>query len=197
MYVYCGSGGVVGVEPTEGKQLWETTDWKISIATVPSPVPLPDGRVFLSGGYNAGSLMLRLSQTEETWGAETLFRLEADIFGATQQTPVFLDGNLYGIRPDGQFVCLDLEGNLVWTSGAEVDYGLGPFLPAGGLFFAMDDSGKITLFEASTTGYRELAQTEALQGREAWAPLTLAGGRLLAREMTNMVCLEVGAAARN
>ena len=38
MYVYCASGGVVGVSAKDGRLLWESTDWKISIATVPSPV---------------------------------------------------------------------------------------------------------------------------------------------------------------
>ena len=60
MYVYCASKGVVGVSAKDGSILWETTDWKISIATVPSPLILSDGRIFLTGGYNAGSLMLQL-----------------------------------------------------------------------------------------------------------------------------------------
>ena len=62
MYVYCANNGVVGVSAKDGSILWETTDWKISIATVPSPLILSDGRIFLSGGYNAGSLMLQASQ---------------------------------------------------------------------------------------------------------------------------------------
>ena len=48
MYVYCGSGGVVGVSAQDGSILWDTSDWKISIATVASPIPLADGRIFFS-----------------------------------------------------------------------------------------------------------------------------------------------------
>ena len=59
-YVYCANKGVVGVDAKDGALLWETTDWKIGIATVPSPVVLPDGKIFLTGGYGAGSLMLQL-----------------------------------------------------------------------------------------------------------------------------------------
>ena len=55
MYVYCGKGGVAGVSADDGSLLWDTTDWKISIATVPSPVILPEGKIFLSGGYNSGA----------------------------------------------------------------------------------------------------------------------------------------------
>lgn len=59
MYVYAGSGGVAGVDAQTGKLLWETTAWKVKIAAVPSPVPLGDGRILLTGGYDAGSMMMR------------------------------------------------------------------------------------------------------------------------------------------
>ena len=48
MYVYCANNGVVGVSAKDGAILWETTDWKISIATVPSPLILDGGRIFLT-----------------------------------------------------------------------------------------------------------------------------------------------------
>ena len=45
-YVYCASGGVVGVNTKDGAALWETGDWKISIATVPVTRPLRTGASF-------------------------------------------------------------------------------------------------------------------------------------------------------
>ena len=45
--------------PRRASVLWHTDAWKIGIATVPTPVPVGDDRVFFSGGYNAGSLMMR------------------------------------------------------------------------------------------------------------------------------------------
>ena len=87
MYVYCANNGVVGVSAKDGSILWETTDWKISIATVPSPLILSDGRIFLTGGYNAGSLMLQLRKEGDRLVPQTLFKLEPEVFGATQHTP--------------------------------------------------------------------------------------------------------------
>ena len=37
MYVWCASGGVVGVSADDGALLWELTDWQIRIANVPTP----------------------------------------------------------------------------------------------------------------------------------------------------------------
>ena len=192
MYVYCANSGVVGVSARDGSMLWETTEWKISIATVPSPLVLDNGRIFLSGGYDAGSLMLQISKEGERYAVKTLFKLVPQVFGATQHTPLVYENHIYGVRPDGKFVCLDLDGKAAWTSDSGQQFGLGSFILADGLIFAMNDSGLLRLIEASPRKYNLLTQAQVLHGRESWAPLALAGGRLIARDLTKMVCLEVG-----
>ncbi len=191
-YVYCASRGVVGVSAADGALLWDTTEWKISLATIPSPVALDGGKIFLTGGYNAGSVMLQLKEDGGRIVPQVLFRLKPEIFGATQHTPVYQNGHLFGVRADGQFVCLDLTGKVVWSSGPKLQFGLGPFLIANDLIFAMDDSGKLSLIEASAERFHLLAEAKVLHGRESWGPLALADRRLLARDFTKMVCLDVG-----
>ncbi len=199
-YVYCGSGGVVGVDAKDGSEAWETSAWKISIATVPSPLVLDDGRVFFSGGYGAGSLMLKLEEQNAKLTPQTVFKLAPEVFGATQHTPIFKDGFLYGVRPDGQFVCLETGGKPVWASGTSQQFGLGPFLLAGNVIFAMNDNGKLSLIEASPARFNLLGQAQPLNGRESWGPMALAGNRLLVRDgnevgrdSARLVCLDVGA----
>lgn len=194
MYVYCGSGGVVGVSAEDGAILWETTDWKISIATVATPIPLPDGRLFFSGGYKAGSLMLQLSEADGKITAKTVFKVGEEIFGATQQTPILRKDRLFGIRPDGQLACIDLQGKPVWASGSKTKFGLGPLMLAGGFLFAMNDDGKLMLAEASPDKFVPLARADVFEeGNEAWGPMALAGGRLIVRDFTRLTCLDVSA----
>ncbi len=192
MYVYCANKGVVGVSAQDGSLLWETTDWKISIATIASPLVLEEGRIFFSGGYNAGSLMLQLKAEGGRLVPQTLFKLDPMVFGATQHTPIYHGGHLYGVRPDGKFVCLNTSGKVRWTSDASHQFGLGPFLLADGLIFAMNDSGRLSLMQATTERFQLLADAQVLKGRESWGPFALADGRLIARDFTRMVCLEVG-----
>ena len=192
MYIYCGKGGVAGIDAENGDYLWDSTDWRISIATCPSPVALPGGRIFFSGGYNAGAVMMQLEEDAGQIVARTLFRLGPRQFGSTHHTPIFHEGFLYGVREDDkQFVCLDLEGNEVWASGSANQFGLGPYLLADGLFFILDDHGKLTLAEATPAEYRQLAEAQVLDGHESWGPMALAAGRLILRDMTTMVCLDV------
>jgi outer membrane protein assembly factor BamB len=193
MYVYCGKGGVAGVSATDGQILWETTDWKISIATVPTPVVLPGGRIFFCGGYNAGSLILRVEEHGGRLVPKIVRRIKAAQFGSTQHTPILYQNHLYGVREkDKELVCMDLDGNVRWTSGAQHRFGLGPYLIADGLIYVLDDSGKLTLAEAKSDRYRQLDEAQVLDGHDAWAPMAMVGTRLILRDFARMVCVEVG-----
>lgn len=191
MYVYCASGGVVGVSDKDGSILWEYPDWNIRIANVPTPVPVGDGRIFLSGGYNAGSMMLQLTRQGDLIQPESVFRLEPEVFGAEQQTPILYDGHIYGVRPDGQLTCLDLDGNVVWTSTSAHKFGLGPYTIANGLIYVMNNEGLLTLAQATPTGYIRLAEAQVLAGPESWGPMAVASGRLIVRDLNRMVCLAI------
>lgn len=190
-YVWCGSGGVAGVSATDGKLLWENLEWVINTATVPTPVDLGGGRLFLSGGYDAGSGFLKIARQGSTFTARFEKRLTSRVFGADQQTPVLYKGHLYGVRSGGQMVCLDLNGNVLWDSGTD-RFGLGPYLIWNGTLLALNDSGILRAIEATPSSYKKRAEAKILPGPEAWGPLAPAGSRLLARDLNRMVCLEVG-----
>lgn len=193
-YVYCGKGGVVGVDGKDGRILWSSTDWKIQIATCPSPVVLPENRIFFSGGYESGSLMMKIETggTGDAYTAKTLFTLKSPAFGSEQQTPLFHDGHLFGIRQrDKAFVCLSTEGKIVWDTGrGKRRFGLGPYLLADGMFLILDDDGILTLCEASTTEYRPFDEREVVS-HNGWGPMAMVGSLLLLRDENRMSCLDL------
>jgi outer membrane protein assembly factor BamB len=193
MYVYCGKGGVAGVSADDGAILWETTEWKIAIATAPSPVILPEGRIFFSGGYESGAMMMQLREEGGNISVKKEFKLKPSAFGSEQQTPIWFDGYLYGVRKsDRQLVCLDPRGKIVWSSGSQHRFGSGPYLIADGLIYVLDDFGKLTLAVASPKGYEPLSTTDAIpDGHDSWGPMALVGGRLILRDLTRMICLDV------
>jgi outer membrane protein assembly factor BamB len=194
-YVYCASGGVVGVAADDGALLWETNAWKEINATGPSPVILPDGKIFLSRGYGSGALMLQLVETDGRIEANNVFDLEPKQFSSEQQTPIYRDGHLFGIRKIGAktMVCMDLDGNQIWDSGRD-RFGLGPYMFADDLLLVLDDDGTLTLAEATAAGYKQLAQHNVLPGgHDAWGPMAIVAGRLIARDMSRMVCLDLRA----
>lgn len=192
MFVYCASDGAVGVSAEDGSILWETAEWKISIATVPSPLCLPEGKIFFSGGYNSGALLAQLEVRDGVIATKTLARLKASQFGSTQHTPIFFGGHIYGVREkDKELVCLDSSGKELWHSGPEHRFGIGPYLIADGLIYVMSDDGVLTMAEAGPKGYKQLGRAQVLDGHDAWGPMAMVGGRLLVRDVTRMVCLDV------
>jgi outer membrane protein assembly factor BamB len=204
MYVYGASAGVAGVAADDGPTwkagdlLWDRDDWRVNFAAVPSPVPMGDGRILLSGGYGTGSMMIQLKEEGGRLTSEKVWRLEKSReFGSEQQTPVLFNGHFYSVLPKeagslgGQLLCLAPDGKHIWTSGTAYRFGLGAWMIAGGLIFAMDDNGWLTMAEATPEGFKPLAKARVLEGHETWAPLAVAGGRLIVRDLQRMVCLDV------
>jgi outer membrane protein assembly factor BamB len=216
MYLYCASGGITAVagEDDDGRGvkagdiLWERDDWKVPFANVPSPVILGGGHILLSGGYGGGAMLLKLTDDGATLSTEVVWRTtSAKDFGAEQQTPIFYNGYIYAVLPKdvgSPLVCIDSTGRHVWESGRDYSFGLGPYLIADGLIFAMNDSGLLTMIEATPDAFKPLAQaqvfgvgkpagSEEASGQETWAPMAFAGGRLLVRDLTRLICLDLSA----
>ncbi len=190
IYVYCASGGITGVSAEDGSILWESSEWKIRIANVPSPVVVGEGLIFLCGGYEAGSMMMQLEEKDGRIIPKSLFRMPPERFGSAQQTPIFYKGYIYGVRPDGQLVCFDLEGNEKWTSTSAYKFGMGPYAIVGSQIYVMNDSGLLSRVAADSKEFRLLDQTQVLHGHDSWGPIAYASGRMILRDLTKMVCLD-------
>jgi len=193
-YVWPTTGGVVGVSAGSGELLWTFPDWKIKIATIPSPVDLGDGRILLTGGYDAGTVILQLSKTAIGIEAKPLVRLEAIVFGAIQQTPLLYEGLLYGIDQKGHLACLNLEGERLWVR-EEDNFGLGPLAIVDDKLLVLDDNGKspgeLRLFRVSQSGAEKLTGAKVVDGHDAWAPMAFADGRVILRDATTLKCFDL------
>jgi outer membrane protein assembly factor BamB len=202
MYVYAAVGGVAGVSAENGergKVLWKTAEWNPSVV-VPSPVVFPDGRIFLTAGYGAGSTMLKVSEENGAYRMTSLYTIRPqEGLASEQQTPILYEGFLFGILPNdagelrNQFVCFDPAGKILWASGKNHLFGLGPYMEADGKFFILSDEGVLTAARAGTEKFEPLARAKVLQGRDSWGPIALAKGRMLLRDSRRMVCIDVAA----
>ena len=204
MYVYCAIGGIVGVGTQgeeAGKILFESRLWDHNVIA-PSPVYLGDGKILLTAGYGAGSSIIRINSEGGVFSAEALQTLKPEEgMASEQQTPIIYAEHLFCILPKdsgplrNQFVCChpDDISRFIWTSGKTNRFGLGPYIVADNKFFILSDDGVLTVARASVTEYVELAQAKILDGVDAWGPLALVQGRLLARDSRRMVCVDLRA----
>jgi outer membrane protein assembly factor BamB len=196
-YVYCGgsteAGGVVGVSAKDGQILWKTDEWKVR-TNVPMPLVVGVDRIFLTAGYaqyDNGCMMLRLTESDGKIVAKSEFKHPTNVFGSMQHTPILYNEHIYGVGMDKQLICLDLEGKVAWTSTSANTFGSGPYVIAGGMLYVLNDSGILTLVDAKSSGYVQLAKAKVLDGLESWGPMAVASGRLIVRDLNRMACLDI------
>lgn len=150
------------------------------------PVVLPDNRVFISAGYGAGCVMLRISGTADQ-------KLEATQVWKNLRmknqfnTVAVREGLLYGLD-DGMLACVDAAtGERKWKDGR---YGSGQTLLVDDLILIQSEEGPVVLAEAKPEGTRELGRLPALSSK-TWNHPVLAGRYLLVRNDREAVAYEL------
>jgi outer membrane protein assembly factor BamB len=185
-----------GISLEDGTILWTYDGFQCRIP-IPYATTLPGDRLFITGGYRAGSAMIELRRENDVFAVKELFK--TDVCGSQIQQPLFYEGYLYvnsnsNEREDG-LMCLTLDGEVKWKtreSWFSTSFERGPLLLADGLIFNLDGKkGSLHLIEPSPDGYKELAKADLLGGKEIWAPMALSQGKLLLRSQSEMKCLDV------
>jgi len=192
-YLYCTLKGPLGVNAADGRLLW-SFPWKFNVAVPVSPVLVGGDRVFLTSCYEAETVMVRVNHEDNAFTAEKVFSMPSSVWNSETHTPIYHKNHLFAVgkRRRGLFTCLDLDGKQIWTSKGHASFGLGSYLLADGMFFILEgNSGMLRLLEADTSGYEEIASVQVLSGHDVWAPMALSDGKLVIRDMTRMVCINV------
>lgn len=202
MYIYSAVGGVLGVSadgPDEGKILWQTSAWNHSVVA-PAPVCFPDGKIFLTAGYGAGSMMIKVDLTDGKYSVQVEKEyLPKNGMASEQQTPMVWNNLMFGIQPKdagplrNQLICVSPEDvtKVIWSSGKEGRFGLGPYLIADNKMFILSDDGTLTMVKPDAKKYIQLAQKKLFDGTDAWAPMALVEGKLLLRDSKTMLCINL------
>jgi outer membrane protein assembly factor BamB len=204
MYIYIAIGGVCGISAQgqdKGKVLWESTTFAPAVVA-PSPVIMDNGKVFFTAGYGAGSIVIQIKENAGNYSAEVIQQYKPiEGLASEQQTPVFLNGHIYGILPKdagelrNQFVCYksgDCKKELM-KSGKTLRFGMGPYILADGKFFILNDDGELTIASASPDHFTVLDRKRIIDGQDSWGPLAITGGYLLMRDSKQLVCIDIKA----
>jgi outer membrane protein assembly factor BamB len=192
-YLYSTLDGLFGVAAREGKLLWSHPR-KFNVAAAPSPIAIDSERVFATGPYDSGSIMIRVRNQGGAFKTEPVFDMKNNEWNSEVHTPVISNGHFFAVgkKKRGLFTCLNFDGKPVWDSEGKAAFELGSFLLADGMFFALEGkTGMLRLLEANTAGYKELARAQVLGGEEVWGPMALSDGKLVLRDLSKMVCIDV------
>jgi outer membrane protein assembly factor BamB len=204
MFVYSAVGGIAGIAadgPDAGSVLWSTTVWNKSVVA-PSPVCMPDGKIFLTAGYGAGSMVLQLQAAVGKYSVRKIDEYPpAGGLACEQQTPLYYKGCLIGIEPKdagalrNQLICVNPADckTPVWTSGPAHRFGLGPYLIADNKLFILDDDGTLYIVKPDIRKFTLIDQIKLFDAQDAWAPLAVADGYMILRDSKRMIALKLKA----
>ena len=187
------SGVVLGMDPATGESLWTYERWQCRIP-VPNVTEIGDGQLFITGGYEAGSAMIKIEKKGDSYKVTELFK--TDDFGTHVHPPVLYKGHLYAhcttnTRRDGM-VCMDLDGNVKWKTERSPVFDKGGFILVDDLILSVDGrEGILYLIEPSQESFKKLSSADLLDTRECWGPLALTDGKLLIRDQKQMKCVAV------
>jgi outer membrane protein assembly factor BamB len=181
--------GLASVDPANGTVRFSKR-WRARInASVNAASPIVfDNHVFLSACYNTGAILLRVQKdgVDEVWSND-------ESLSCHFNTPVYLDGHLYGFhgRQDiegGRLRCVEAKtGKVKWEAPGR---GVGSLLLADGRLIVLTEGGDLLLVEPDPEKYREKARATVL-GKPCRAHPALAEGRLYARDDRRLVCWDM------
>lgn len=150
------------------------------------PVVIGADRVFLSAGYGAGCILIKIASDAST-GMTATVEWKTKSLKTQFNNVSFRDGRLYGLD-DGLLACVDVAtGQRVWKDGR---YGQGQSLMVDDLLIVQAETGPVALVEASPLGFHELGRVEALNAK-TWNNPALATPYLLVRNDQEAACYEL------
>lgn len=159
--------------------------------TVNGATPLVIGdKLFLTSSYGVGARLVDLKSGD----AKVLWRGD-DILSSQYNTPVYHDGHLYGIhgREDigmAELRCIEAKtGRVKWK---HEDLGVAHLILAGDKLLIVKTSGEVVMAKASPSGFTRLGLAEMFDGTVRAIP-ALSQGKLLARDVDELKCIDVAA----
>jgi hypothetical protein len=195
--LYFARGGLLGFDPTAGKELFHYP-WRARLlesVNASNPVIMGD-KILLTECYEKGSVCLQWrppGSLQHVWSDADADRLDKALMGHWC-TPVSEKGFVYGCSgrhtSDAELRCIDgSTGEVKWrerrTTRATLTLIDGHLLMLG-------ETGELRLVTVSPERYHEVARWQSPDLEyPAWAPPAVSDGRLYVRGKDKLVCYEL------
>lgn len=192
------SAEVVAFDAANGNELWKYHGLR-SFLTITPPSVIDDNRIFLTDcsyndKYGPVSIMIEVKKTGNIFKVKELFKTEEA--GSKMHPAVLLENHLY-LNTTGnpsQLTCMTLDGEVLWEEKSAPSFGLGALILLDGLILNQNGkNGDLYLIDPSPSGYKEVSKVSLFKNQtpQAWSPLAFSNGKLLIRNMEEMVCVDL------
>jgi outer membrane protein assembly factor BamB len=183
---------LLGIDPLDGTLRWEHS--MIFQPQGTSPTPLVFGDRIVASTQAHGGVCVLVDALGEVQAAKEAWQNSAakSYFSSGVATPeaLFLVTNTLEPLPTTNLTCLDpSNGKELWTEGRIGYFHAALLRMADGKLLVLNDSGVLTLLDATRQGVKELARAKVCGGTLV-AP-AYSNGRLFVRDDKELICLEL------
>ena len=177
----------VGVDPADGKILWEYAKPSNDTANVATPVARGN-RVFISSDYGTGGGVVEI-KPDGAGAREVYFTRE---MRNHHSTSILIGEHLYGFSGAVLTAMRFDTGEIAWKDRS---VGKGSLAYADGMLYALSENGVVGLIEATPAGYKEKGRFSLPDktGRNCWVYPVVANGRLYVRNNDGLSVFELKA----
>ena len=194
-YIQTTSKSVVGISK-DGKLLWKVDVPAFRTAVIPTPI-YKDNMVYVTSGYNAGCVGIKLTRSGDAFSADTLYsnRNMVNHHGGV----VLVDGNIYGYSDPSGWVCQNFKtGETVWKE-RNSEVAKGAVLAINDRLILLNErNGLLTLIAASPDGWKEFGRIDfpertqiSTTDNAVWPHPVFANDKLYVRDHDLMFCFDL------
>jgi outer membrane protein assembly factor BamB len=185
-YVVFTATNLIGVKADTGERLWQYAWPTAHGVNAASPLVIGN-QIFITSGYNTGCALLEIS----TEGATKRWEVKGTgAMAAHFNSPVLVDGFIYGNSDPTHLVCLDPRtGTVKWK---QAGFEKGGLVVVDGTIIALTgDKGDVVQSVLTPDGYREVGRLTAPLGGQSWTPPIVADGKLIIRNRSSLACFSL------
>ena len=195
-YIQLTDKGVAGVATKDGKLLWKVEVPDFKMAVISSPVFF-DNKVYVTSGYNAGCVLIKLTRAGDKCNAEKIYANSNMVnhHGGV----VLVNGYIYGYSDAQGWVCQDVKtGENIWNQRIK-EVGKGSILAVDDRLLLFDMlTGVLAVVAASPDGWKEFGKMEIPERTEiqtadnqVWTHPVIANGKLYIRDHNLLFCFDL------
>jgi outer membrane protein assembly factor BamB len=186
--------GLIGLKEDDGQLLW-----RVPVKTAFSrhaTTPIIRNDIVVISSHQVGLMGIRISKSGEGQQAQQAWLSKEAAMNFA--SPVLVENRLYGVGPNKNIVCVDVEtGKTLWSRDGgfttSADKAHAAFLVLGLNILMLTDGGTLALFPATADASPELARVQVCGAN--WCNPAYANGRLFLRDGLRQngdwICLEL------
>lgn len=180
---FMGSAAIIADVKT-GREVWRSP-WKTSYEVNAAMPIFHDGYLFFSSGYDTGCGLFKLAADGDKLSATQVWK--SDVLLTKFQSCILHDGKLYASDQNALKVVDFMTGKELFKQAKIKN---GTMVLADEHFILLTEQGQLQIAKAGAAEFTPITKVSILDGR-CWAVPVLHKGRLFARNLDRVVCLDL------